>query len=119
MTVSEAKVVVVTGGASGIGQATVTNLLSKGWRVAILDLETPALDDARSAHQGNADTFVAAIDVTDEDAVNKTIGEIENDFGPIHAVVNSAGIAADHHVTRNRWQGNGLRWNRAAICRRD
>ena len=98
MTVSEAKVVVVTGGASGIGQATVTNLLSKGWRVAILDLETPALDDARSAYQGNADTFVAVIDVTDEDAVNKTIGEIENDFGPIHAVVNSAGIAADHHV---------------------
>ena len=98
MTESEAKVVVVTGGASGIGQATVTNLLEKGWRVAILDLETAALDEARSAHQGNADAFVGAIDVTDEDAVNKTIGEIENDFGPIHAVVNSAGIAADHHV---------------------
>ena len=98
MTESEAKVVVVTGGASGIGQATVTNLLEKGWRVAILDLETPALGDTRSAYQGNADAFVGAIDVTDEDAVNKTIGEIENYFGPIHAVVNSAGIAADHHV---------------------
>ena len=98
MTESEAKVVVVTGGASGIGQATVTNLFEKGWRVAILDLGTAALDEARSAHQGNADAFVGAIDVTDEDAVNKTIGEIENDFGLIHAVVNSAGIAADHHV---------------------
>ena len=98
MTESEAKVVVVTGGASGIGQATVTNLLEKGWRVAILNLEAPALGDTRSAYQGNADAFVGAIDVTDEDAVNKTIGEIENYFGPIHAVVNSAGIAADHHV---------------------
>ncbi len=98
MTEPKADVVVVTGGASGIGQASVTNLIDKGWRAAILDLETPALEDARQAYQGNTDVFISALDVTDEDAVTATIDEIESDFGSIHGVVNCAGIAADHHV---------------------
>jgi NAD(P)-dependent dehydrogenase (short-subunit alcohol dehydrogenase family) len=91
-------VAVVTGGASGIGQATAVYLLEKGWRVAILDLDTPALAAARSTYAGNANVYVAPLDVTQETQVNAAIDGVEQTFGPIDGVVNCAGIAADHHV---------------------
>ncbi len=91
-------VAVVTGGASGIGQATAAYLLDAGWRVAVLDLDTPSLAEARQAYAGNGDVHVAPLDVTDEVQVDAAIGAIETSFGPINGVVNCAGIAADHHV---------------------
>ena len=91
-------VAVVTGGASGIGQATVVYLLERDWRVALLDLESPALAECRQSYSGNDQVHIAALDVTDELSVNSAIADIENDFGSIDGVVNCAGIAADHHV---------------------
>ncbi|MGI9411780.1 MAG: SDR family NAD(P)-dependent oxidoreductase [Hyphomicrobiaceae bacterium] len=98
MTKPDGAVVLVTGGASGIGEATVACLLDKGWRVAALDLDTPALAKTRETYQGNGDVRVAALDVTSEHEVDAALAEIERDFGPIVGVVNCAGIAADHHV---------------------
>ncbi len=98
MTDTETNVAVVTGGASGIGQATVTCLLDRGWRVAILDLESPALEESRAANQGNSNVKHVALDVTDEAAVNACVAEVENDLGPISGAVNSAGIGLNKHV---------------------
>lgn len=91
-------VAIVTGAASGIGQATSAYLCDKGWRVAMLDLDTPALAEVRQTYAGNDDVHVSALDVTDEAAINNTVAAIEADFGPIDGVVNCAGIAADQHV---------------------
>ena len=98
MTKPDGAVVVVTGGASGIGEATVTCLLDKGWRVAALDLDTPTLAKTRETYQGNGDVRVAAVDVTSEHQVDAALAEIERDFGPIDGVVNCAGIAGNYHV---------------------
>lgn len=92
------RVAVVTGGVSGIGQATVAYLLEEGWRVVVIDLDTPALAAARAVFSGRNDVRVEALDVTDEARVDRLIETVEQSFGPIHGVVNSAGIAADHHV---------------------
>ncbi|MEM7747968.1 MAG: SDR family oxidoreductase [Pseudomonadota bacterium] len=97
MTSTEANVAVITGGASGIGQATATCLLDRGWRIAILDLEGKALEQSRTANQGNSDVMHVALDVTDEAAVNACIAEIERDHGPIRGLVNSAGIGLNKH----------------------
>ncbi len=90
-------VVVVTGGASGIGAATASYLAREGWRVAAVDLDTPALADARNANQASAISYHAC-DVTDEPAVLALIDEIEDRLGPIDGVVNCAGIAKDVHT---------------------
>ena len=92
------RVAVVTGGASGIGRATVDYLLEKGWRVAVLDLDTPALEAFRAEFRGRDDVRVDAADVVDEPAVDRTIGDIDASFGPIAGVANCAGIAANVHV---------------------
>ncbi len=98
MTRPDGAVAVVTGGASGIGEATVSCLLEKGWRVAILDLDNAALTAAREAYSGNTQVYVAAVDVTSEPQVDATLAGIESDFGPIDGAVNCAGIAASIHV---------------------
>ena len=90
--------VIVTGGASGIGEATVAILLERGWRVAIFDLEGETLKAAREEFNGRDDVAVAAVDVTDEAGIEAAVARVETEFGPIVGVVNCAGIAADQHV---------------------
>jgi NAD(P)-dependent dehydrogenase (short-subunit alcohol dehydrogenase family) len=90
-----ARSAIVTGAASGIGAATAALLLEQGWRVALLDLPGKGLDAARELYASRTDVLVAAVDVTDEPAVDHVVDRVERAIGPIHGVVNSAGIAAD------------------------
>ena len=88
----------ITGAASGIGRATAELLLSKGWKVALLDRDEAALKDARTALGGNPAAYTAALDVTNENAVARAVSLVAEAFGGIDGVVNSAGIAANKHV---------------------
>jgi len=92
------QVVIVTGGASGIGAATVDRLLAAGAKVAIADLEGAGLEAARKKLTGNASVRIHALDVTDEPAAEKLVAAVEAALGPITGVVNCAGIAADIHA---------------------
>lgn len=84
------KVAVVTGGASGLGLATVTRLAEKGAKVVIFDLnETKAKEAASSL--GEAVRY-AVMDVTDEQSVWEGIGDAIEAFGAIHICVNCAGV---------------------------
>jgi 2-hydroxycyclohexanecarboxyl-CoA dehydrogenase len=74
-------VAVVTGGASGIGRAVVTELTSCGWAVASLDLQEAPL----AAHS-------VQVDVTDTDAVAGAVRDIETRLGPVGACVSVAGF---------------------------
>jgi len=91
---------IVTGGASGIGNAVARALAARGARVAILDVRADAaaaaaadLPDAGAA--GDADVHAGfGCDVTDETSVARTIAAVADRFGRIDVLVNSAGIAA-------------------------
>ncbi len=85
----ENKVAVVTGGASGLGRATVEKFAGCGARVAIFDLD---------AEQGNAlatrfgdPVIFCQVNVADDDAVSAGIESAIQAFGAIHICVNCAG----------------------------
>jgi NAD(P)-dependent dehydrogenase (short-subunit alcohol dehydrogenase family) len=81
-------VAVVTGGASGIGEACARELARRGWRVAILDVNADAA--ARVAADLSGHAHVA--DVTEEAGLEAAAAAIEAECGPVGVLVNSAGI---------------------------
>lgn len=88
------KVVIVTGGASGIGKATCCRFIEEGAKVAIIDLNpeaAPATAAELTAAGGVAKAFIA--DLTDLDAVRSAVAAIEADpdLGPVDVLVNNAG----------------------------
>ena len=87
-------VIIVTGGASGIGRAVTEAVLEAGWRAVVLDLPGKALEEVRAGFDP-ARLRATAVNVVDETAVAAEVAAIERDFGAIEGVVNSAGIATD------------------------
>ncbi len=83
-------VAIVTGGASGLGKATVELLIREGAKVSILDLVEEA-GEKLASELGEGVLFVKA-DVTDEESVQVAVDKTVDAFGGIHFVVNCAGI---------------------------
>ena len=84
------RIVVVTGGASGIGRACCQVLAEKGWKVVVLDIDA----DGAKIVAGEIGGVSAALDVGDEIAVGVVAERIERDVGPVYGLVNCAGILA-------------------------
>jgi NAD(P)-dependent dehydrogenase (short-subunit alcohol dehydrogenase family) len=89
-------VAIVTGGASGLGEATVRMLLGAGGRVVILD-RPGSPGDALAAELGSGCAFVPA-DVTDEAAVAAAVKTTRERFGAVHVAVNCAGVGVAARV---------------------
>ncbi len=86
-------VAVVTGGASGIGAATVRLLSERGAHVAVLDRDIADVD---------GETYTAvACDVASTEAVDAAIARVFSQLGGIDVLVNNAGIGAVGDVTEN------------------
>ena len=81
---------VVTGGASGLGEATTRALAAEGAAVTILDLNEDR-GQALAAELGGHTTFVRT-DVTDEASVQAAIAEATGKDRPLRIAVNCAGI---------------------------
>jgi 3-hydroxyacyl-CoA dehydrogenase/3-hydroxy-2-methylbutyryl-CoA dehydrogenase len=83
-------VAVVTGGASGLGEACVRNLANHGAKVSILDFAEDRGQKVAS-ELGDAVIFCMA-DITDEGNVQAAINKTVEAFGAIHVAVNCAGV---------------------------
>ncbi len=92
------RVALVTGGASGIGLATVRRLLEAGWKVAAIDRDEKALAALSKELGKPSRVFTSRLDVTDEPAAEKAVAMAAEALGGLDGVVNSAGIAADIHA---------------------
>jgi len=88
---SDSGVVVVTGGASGIGQETAARLVEQGRRVAIADISKSAAGAVAERLGGEVGSF--ACDVTDEQSLTTAADAIEDMMGPITGLVCCAGVA--------------------------
>lgn len=90
------KAALVTGGASGIGRATVLKFISAGAKVAILDVDDKAantvLEEVTSLH-GTA-IFVSC-DMKSEESIKNAVDEVVNRFGRLDYAYNNAGIGGD------------------------
>ncbi len=83
-------VAVVTGGASGLGEATAERLLAGGGRVGIFDVNEERGRALAGKHAGRA--IFARVDVTDEASALAGLGAVKSAFGALHICVNCAGI---------------------------
>jgi len=90
------RTVLVTGGASGLGGATVDMIVAAGGRAVIIDLNDQA-GGAKAAQHGASARFVRA-DVTSEEQVQAAIDVATKDYGHIDGLVNAAGIPAAERV---------------------
>jgi NAD(P)-dependent dehydrogenase (short-subunit alcohol dehydrogenase family) len=88
------KVVVVTGGASGIGLAVTRSVIDKGGRVAIFDLNENA--GQRAATDFGSSAVFAKVNVAEEDSIAAGIATTMAAFGALHVCVNCAGIGSAH-----------------------
>jgi 3-oxoacyl-[acyl-carrier protein] reductase len=104
----ENKVAIVTGGASGIGRATVLKLASEGARVAIADIESQmelaakVVDEVKNAG-GNA--IAVAANVAQRAQVEAMVETVVKQFGRLDILVANAGITKDAFTIRKTKEG--------------
>src|SRR5689334_2435881 len=82
---------IVTGAATGIGEAIARRLARAGASIAVADMNFEAAD--QTAHSIGGSSFAVAIDVSQADTVNAAVAEVLSRTGRIDILVNNAGIA--------------------------
>lgn len=102
----EGKVALVTGGASGLGRATVEALVGAGASAVILDLDSS--DGPTTAKELGDMVRFAAADVTDEEQVRAAVEMAVSEFGGLHIVVNCAGVGFPGRVLNREGKANDL-----------
>lgn len=89
----QGKVIVVTGGGSGIGRALVLELLARGAAVATIDISQAGLDETVRLAGEKADRLSTYIvDITDLQAVQALPEKVIAKHGTVDGVINNAGI---------------------------
>ena len=89
----ELKVAVVTGAARGIGLAVARKFLAENYRVAVLDVDARALNNAAAGLGGKDRVLAIECDVALPLQVEAAMGRAAAHFGRIDALVNNAGVA--------------------------
>jgi len=102
----EDKVVVITGGARGIGKQIAHNFADKKAKVVILDLNEEVLKQAAQEIGKQSECVYFLVDVTKSNQVEETINKIIDKFSKIDILVNNAGITKDNlalRLSENDW----------------
>ncbi len=93
------KGVLVTGGASGLGEACVRLLTQAGAKVVIADLNSDAGIALSTEHSHTGlSTLFAKTDVTDEESMRAAVRDAVETFGGLHVLINCAGIGVAERV---------------------
>ncbi|MFJ3232538.1 SDR family oxidoreductase [Streptomyces sp. NPDC086787] len=99
---------VVTGAASGIGEAVALRLAAEGARVALLARRADRLETVTGKiRAAGGEALVVAADVTDDASVEAARDLVHASFGPVDLVVNNAGVMLPNPVDDGRldeWQ---------------
>ncbi|MFJ6379349.1 3-oxoacyl-[acyl-carrier-protein] reductase [Kitasatospora sp. NPDC092039] len=106
---SARRVALVTGGSRGIGRSVVARLAADGYDVAFCyqSREEAAAETAKEAEAAGARVLARRVDVADRAEAEAFVRAAEQELGPLHAVVSSAGIVRDNPLvllTEQAWQ---------------
>lgn len=100
---------VITGGARGIGLAVAHRLTGAGAKVALWDQDEAALSTAIAGFAGPGNVRGCALDITDENAVDKALADTTAALGAPDILVNNAGITGPNQKT---WEYEPAEWRR-------
>lgn len=89
----ENQVAAVTGGADGLGKVIAKRFAEEGAKVALIDFNAELLEKAKSEFEAEGHTvLICQGDISSEESVNAAFKSIEEKFGRLDVMVNSAGI---------------------------
>ena len=94
----------MTGGARGIGRATVERLASEGARVAFCDVDAD-VGEQTAAEIGHGVRFHAC-DIADEQQIAEAVSRTQDELGDVTVLVNNAGVNANFDMatmTTDEW----------------
>jgi meso-butanediol dehydrogenase/(S,S)-butanediol dehydrogenase/diacetyl reductase len=100
------KVVIVTGAASGIGEATARRFVAEGAKVALVDRDEASLEKVAKSLPADQ-VMVQAADVSDSRAVDGLVAAIIGHFGRLDVIVNNAGVhegGDPASITDEKWR---------------
>ena len=119
----DGKVALVTGASGGIGRAISERLAAEGLRLVLVDIDASAAETLGASL--DVDTFIAALDVSDPDAVSREYERITKEFAPVDVLVNCAGILSNNKLlatTPEEWHrvmavnlDSTLYWSQAVV----
>ncbi len=93
------KISIITGGAKGIGKATVEKFITEGSIVVLWDVDLEM--------ENKSNVFFQKVDVTNSKEINDAVKEVVQKFGRIDVLINNAGITKDStllKMTKEQWQ---------------
>ncbi len=104
----EGKVALITGGGSGIGEASAKLFADEGATVAIADLNAQGAQRVAGEIRATGGSAIATmVDVTDNDSCATAIDAVVDEFGRVDVLVNSAGVGSRRALDmtyEERWQ---------------
>lgn len=87
------KVALITGGTHGIGMAIGKTLGAAGAKIVVNDISNEKLESCKAEYkEAGVEVYTLNFDVTNEQAVDKGISDVEKNVGPVDILVNNAGI---------------------------
>ncbi len=91
----EGKVALITGAASGLGYAAAVKMMHEGAKVILTDINRDVIESMpeRLSDFSNSQFSTLVQDVSDEESWNNILDEVENSYGQLDILVNSAGIS--------------------------
>lgn len=87
--------ILITGGASGIGQAVTGAVLAEGWNAVVADIDPDSLSRCQETFEDTDGLYCQQLNITDEQAVDALVDRFEASRTPLTGVFNAAGIGRD------------------------
>ncbi|WP_293932304.1 3-oxoacyl-ACP reductase FabG [Iodobacter sp.] len=95
------KVAIITGSASGIGQATAVKFAAEGAKVVVCDVNQSGIDGVVSSLVASGAVAVGyVVDVTNKTQIAEMVAAVKAQFGRIDVLVNNAGIVQDAQLIK-------------------
>ncbi|AUD13246.1 MULTISPECIES: glucose 1-dehydrogenase [unclassified Planococcus (in: firmicutes)] len=96
------KVIIITGGGSGLGRAAAHSIAAQGGKLVLVDMNKESLEESRKAilaHSKDASVEIVEANVTDEEQVKNYVQFTLDTFGKIDGFFNNAGIEGKQNLT--------------------
>lgn len=102
----EGQVVIITGGARGIGEGICKVFCNEGATVALWDVLEEGQKTADRIAKNGGKIFYQNVDVSSQESVDKAVAKVISEFGKIDVLINNAGIIRDRSIlkmSREEW----------------